>query len=466
MGCFLGQFFYCTRYSRTGYREDMAKARYLRLAEMLSNAIQDGKLAPGTRLPTHRAFAEQVGVALATATRTYRELERRGLVVGEAGRGTFVRDVGLPPTLGVRQTAADGRIDLVFNMPGSPGDADMLRTGLRRLATAGDLDAMLRYQPHGGRMHERRIIAAHLTPSLGPVDPERLLVTSGGQHGLAIVGLGLFRRGDAIAVDALTYPGCKSVAALQGLDLVPIEGLHGVMEPEHLDRRCRARKLRAIYLMPTVHNPLGSVTDEATRRRLIDVARKHDLLIIEDAAYAFLEPDPPPSLVALAPERTVHVGGFSKSLATGLRLGYVIAPENRIDGLLEAIRATTWNAPALISGLVTGWIEDGTLERSEECRRRDGAERQKLCRASLGDLSIASHRNAGFAWVPLETGIRAEPIVTRLKRLGISASGAEPFATTVAVPQALRLAFGGLPLADLEAVLQTVGEAIRATAVG
>ena len=173
-----------------------------------------------------------------------------------------------------------------------------------------------------------------------------------------------------------------------------------------------------------------------------------------------MEPDPPPSLVSLAPERTVHVGSFSKSLATGLRLGYVIAPAIQIDRLLEAIRATTWNAPALISGLVTGWVEDGTLENSEKNRRRDGAERQLLCRTALGESAILSHRNAGFAWLPLEKGVRAEPIVTRLKKRGISASGAKPFATTIAVPQALRLAFGGIPKDELEAIFQTVREAI------
>jgi len=439
----------------------MKKSKYVRLADVLSTAIQNGNLAPGTKLPTHRAFAEQAGVALATATSAYRELEKRGLVVGEAGRGTFVRDLGLPLTLGVQQTAADGLIDLIFNMPGDAGDADMLRTGLRQLALAGDLEAMLRYQPHGGRAHERRIIARSLASILGPVDPECLLMTSGGQHGLATIVLGLLRRGEAVATDTLTYPGLKSIAALQGLELVPVEGRAGVMNPDELDRQCRDRKVRAIYLMPTVHNPLGAVMDEMTRLGIIETAQKHDLLIIEDAAYAFLEPDPPPSLFSLAPERTIYVGGFSKSIATGLRLGYVVSPATHIDRLLEAIRATTWNVPAIISSLVTGWVEDGTLAKSEEARKKDGAERQQICRAALDGLAVLGHRNAGFAWLPLEKGIRAEPVVSRLKELGVSASGAEPFATTLAVPQALRLAFGGVPIDELDGVLQKVRDAVE-----
>ncbi|ATG34313.1 putative transcriptional regulator, GntR family [Phaeobacter piscinae] len=439
----------------------MPKARYIQLADTIARAIQSGKLTPGSRLPTHRAFADQFEIALATATRVYGELERRGLVVGEAGRGTFVRDDGLPMALGVHQTATDGLIDLVFNMPGDAGDADVLRAGLRKLATAGDLEAMLRYQPHGGRSHERRIIANNLNQSLGSVDPERLLVTSGGQHGLAITALGLLRHGDAVATDTLTYPGFKSVAALQGLDLVSVDGVEGAMVPDDLDRKCRSGQIRAVYLMPTVHNPLGAVMGEATRLALIHIARKHDLIIIEDAAYAFLENDPPPTFLALAPERTVYIGGFSKSIATGLRLGYVIAPAGKICRLVEAIRATTWNAPALISGLVTGWIEDGTLGASEETRRQDGAERQQLCRAALTDLPIIAHPNAGFAWLPLAKNMRAEPIVSRLRNAGISVSGAEPFATTVAVPQALRLAFGGVKKNDLTAILALVSKTVK-----
>ncbi|WP_411352028.1 PLP-dependent aminotransferase family protein [Leisingera aquaemixtae] len=439
----------------------MSKARYSRLADLMSKAIREGKLAPGSRLPTHRAFAEASGVALATATRVYKELESRGLVAGETGRGTFVRDPGLPMTLGVHQSAAEGVTDLVFNMPGDPADAAMLRAGLRRLAAAGDLEAMLRYQPHGGRMHERQIIAGHLSPRLGPIGADRLLVTSGSQHGLAAVCLGLFRPGDAIAADALTYPGFKSAAALRGLELVPVSSSQGIMDPDDLDRHCRQRTIRAVYLMPTVQSPLGAVMDQAARRRLLAVAERHSLLIIEDAAYAFLEPDPPPSLLALAPDRTVYIGGFSKNLATGLRLGYMVAPPAHTAPLLEVIRATTWNAPALVSALVTGWIEDGTLSQCEENRRRDGAERQSILKSVFADMPVLAHRNAGFAWLPLGKGVRAQPIVTELKEQAISVSGAEPFAATAAAPQALRLAFGGVPKAGLAGILQTVKAAVR-----
>ncbi len=440
----------------------MRKSRYMNLANIIAKAIENGSLSPGKRLPTHRSIAEKYGVALATATRAYGELEGRGLIVGEAGRGMFVRDQGLPLSLGVEQTATEGMVDLVFNMPSDATDPESLRMGLKRIAASGDLEAMLRYQPHGGRPHERKIMASSLKHTLGEIDPNQLLITSGGQHGLALVVLGLLQRGDTIATDTLTYPGFKSIARIHGLTLIPISMANGCMCPDDLERQCRMRKLKAIYLMPTVHNPLGTVMDISIRQQLIEVARRNDLLIIEDSAYAFLEPDPPLSFIELAQERTVHVGGFSKNLATGLRLGYIISPIHHVNRLSHVIRATTWNAPALISALVTGWIEDGTLGRSQKNRRRDGAQRQQLCRDILDNVQIVSHHNAGFAWLPLSAGRRAEPIVALLNTKGVSASTGEPFSVIDAAPQALRIAFGGISKDELVPALEMVRDALNA----
>lgn len=442
----------------------MPKIRYQQLADLIAAKIQAGEIAPGEKLPTHRQLAEEHELALATATRVYRELEDRGLVIGEHGRGVFVKDPCVPLTLGVEQTAADGLLDLVFNMPGADCDTDFLRSGLKRLASAGDLEAMLRYQPHGGRPHERRIIAAHLENSLGLINWETLLIVSGAQHGLATIVFGLLKKGDLVATDALTYTGFKTVAALHGLHLAAVASSEGVMDPRDLERQCLNRKVKAVYLMPTVHNPLGTVMSHEHRVQIVEIARKHDLLIIEDAAYAFLETSPPTSLLELAPERTFHVGGFSKSIGTGLRLGYLIAPEQYLDILTLVIRSTTWNVPAIISALVTGWIEDGTLLKSEENRRRDGAIRQQICREHLSDLAIIAHKNSSFAWLPLEKKQRAEPIIKSLINKGFAVSGGDAFAVTEAVPQALRVAFGGVKVDQLRRALDSVREEILRSA--
>ena len=427
----------------------MVKNRYIELATMVEARIKAGDLSPGTRLPTHRSFAKKHGISLATATRTYNELKRRGLILGEAGRGMFVRDSALPVTLGLEQNVNKGLIDLVFNTPGSATDSKALREGLRWMASSGDLEAMLRYQPHSGRPHERKIFARHFSSTHGNIEPNNLFITSGAQHGLAIAIMGLLSSGNPAGTDPLIYPGLKAVASLHRVPLIAVSGEEGVMNPKDLERQCREKELKAVYLMPTVHTPLGSVMNESTRSAIIKISHKYDLLIIEDSTYAFLETNPPPSFLSLAPERTIHVGGFSKNIATGLRIGFLVVPDRFTSLISRAIRATTWNVPALISALVTRWIEDGTVAKFEATRRKQGAKGQKICRKILRDTLIVSHPNASFAWLPLRKRARAEPIITRLSEKGIAVSSATPFSVGDAIPQALRIAFGGVSEQEL-----------------
>lgn len=188
----------------------MARARYKQVVDRLADDISSGKIPPGTRLPTHRELSAQEGLALVTATRVYAELAAMGLVSGEAGRGTFVRESSQAPRHALEQRAfADGIVDLNFNYPSLPGQTDLLRTALRALATSGDLEALLRYQLHGGRMHERASVALHLEERGLSVPADRVLIVSGAQHGMAVAALAMLQPGDVVAVDALTYPGSR-----------------------------------------------------------------------------------------------------------------------------------------------------------------------------------------------------------------------------------------------------------------
>lgn len=118
----------------------MARSRYKSLVDAFAADIRAGRLSPGTRLPTHRELAANEGLALATATRVYAELETMGLVNGETGRGTFVRETSLPSGLGIDQQAvATGVLDLNFNYPSLPGQAELLRGALRQLASSGEI---------------------------------------------------------------------------------------------------------------------------------------------------------------------------------------------------------------------------------------------------------------------------------------------------------------------------------------
>lgn len=435
----------------------MAQARYKQLVDALAAEIRDGRLAPGTRLPTHRQLAARQGLALVTATRVYAELQAMGLVSGETGRGTFVREALLPRGLGIdQQAAAAGMVDLNFNYPSLPGQSDLLRSALRQLAASGDLDALLRYQPHGGRPHERAIVAGHLACRGLTVGADEVAIVDGAQHGLATTVMALLQPGDVVACDALTYPGFKVLAEAHRLELVPIPAAGQGPDPDALENLCQRRRVRAVYTMPTLHNPLGWVTGASRRRQLVAIARRHGLLIIEDAAYAFLAPDAPAPLAALAPEATVYVSGLSKSVATGLRVGFVAAPPAWLAKIERAIRATTWNTPGVMTAIACGWLEDGTVARLEAEKRADAATRQKIADVALAGLRRVRHPGSYFVWLPLPEEVRADKLAMALMSLGISVSTAEPFATSAHVPHALRLALGSVEPGALRGALETV----------
>lgn len=443
----------------------MPSARYKQLVDQIAADIRSGQLTPGTRLPTHRQLAAAKGLALVTASRVYAELEAMGLVSGEAGRGTFVREAALPQGLGIDQhaTAAD-MLDLNFNTPALPDQAELLRSALRQLATSGDLDALLRYQPHGGRLHERAAIALHLESRGLTVRAEQTLIVDGAQHGLACTVMALLQPGDVVAVDALSYPGFKVLAQQQRLELVAIPAAGAGPDLDALARLCQRRRVRAVYTMPTLHNPLGWVTGITRRRQLASLVRRHGLLLIEDAAYAFLAPDAPPPMAALAPESTVYVSGFSKSVATGLRVGFLTAPTDWIPRMERAIRATTWNTPGVMTAITQAWLANGTVARLEADKRLDAQARQAIVTRQFDGLHYIRHPNSYFVWLPMPEGLRGDQAAMALQVAGLSVSTAAPFATGKQVPHALRLALGSVPLDTLQHALLTVRQALDALA--
>ncbi|WP_103348833.1 PLP-dependent aminotransferase family protein [Amycolatopsis sp. CA-128772] len=441
----------------------MRVPKYKQVVDAFAAQIRGGRWAAGTKLPTHRRLAADEGIAVVTASRVYAELEAMGLVSCEQGRGTFIRDPAGAAAVDERSVAADA-LDLSFNHPALPGQTGLLRQALRDLATAGDLDALLRYQPHRGRPHDRAAVARHLGRRGLDVGRERVLIVDGAQHGLAVTAMTLFRPGDVVAVDALTYPGFRALARTLGLEPAPLPITADGPDLAALDRLCRRRTVRAVYAMPTLHNPLGWVLGEAQRAQLVAIARRHGLTLIEDASYAYLAEDAPPPLAMLAPESTVYVSGLSKNVATGLRFGFVAAPAALVPSLERAIRATTWNTPALTAEIARRWLDDGTVDRLETQKREDARQRQAIAADVLAGLPVVAHPSSYFLWLPLAPDARPDRITAALARRRVAVATAEPFATTPTVPHALRLALGSVGLAELRDALEAVRQEAGADA--
>lgn len=423
------------------------KARYAAIVDALARDIGRGRLAEGARLPTHRELADALGVAIGTVTRAYAEAERRGLVRGEVGRGTFV---GPPPLRTPASPGAprSGVVDLALNVP-VEGVVPDLAAALRTLARRPDVGELLRYQPHAGATRHRAAGAAWAKRYGVEAEPEQVLVCAGAQHAMVTIFSALAKPGDRVLTEALTYPGMK---ALSNLLHLPLEGVamdDDGLRVDALEEALTRSGARFLYSMPTIHNPTGSVLPAARRRAIAELARRHDVAIIEDDVHRFLATDAPPPLAHFAPERTYHIAGTSKALAGGLRVAFVTAPRDAVEQIERSIWATTWMAAPITAELAATWIEDGTADRVIAAQRREAAARQTLARRVLGELGGAArspalgHPRALHLWLELPEPWRGESFARAVLQRGVAIAPAELFAVgRGAVPSAVRLGLG------------------------
>lgn len=416
---------------------------YRLLADAVEAEIRSGALRPGVRLLPQRRFADDRGIAASTAARVYQELIRRGLVSGEVGRGTYV----LPP----RGPAAQGLIDLEANFPVLPEQAGLLADALRPVLD--DLGAALHPVGVAGTEADREAVAAFLAGHGWTPDPDLVLFAAGGRQAIAAAVAGLVPPGRRLGVEELTYPVVKAVAAHLGVTLVPIPmDEHGLV-PAELARAHAEAPLRAVYLQPSLHNPLGVTMPPGRRAELAHALRRLDLVAIEDGVNRFLRDDTP--LAAHAADRVVHVDSLSKRVAAGLNLGVVVAPPALLDDTASAVRSGTWAASGFALASARAVVASGTAARIVALKRVDAARRQRVVRDALAGFDVTGDPAAYHAWWRLPRSWHAETFVSAAARHGVSISPAAAFAVG-AVPNAVRLSNSSPDPATLEDALRVL----------
>ncbi len=426
----------------TAWRPRVGAGRplYLAIAEALARDVAEGRLATGTRLPTQRDLAETLGVTVGTVTRGYAEAARRGLVSCEVGRGSFVRGPAPEPA-----ARAGELIELGVNHPppASPTLCAALQAGLAELARSPSAGRLLDHPPDGGA-EAHRAAGARWVQRFGlPAGPEQVLVTSGSQHALTTVFTAFLRPGDLVLTEALTYPGMKALAALLGPRLAPLAMDEHGLRPQALEDACRGGQARALYTVPSLHNPTATVQPEGRRREIAALARRHGLLVVEDDVHGpLLEPTPRP-LGLFAPELSIYLAGMAKILAPGLRIGFLVAPAGRLPRLQASIRATTWMAAPLTAELTARWILDGTAAAALQEQRAEAEARQALARRLLGVRGSGAHPRAHHLWLHLPAPWRSDSFCEEARRCGVSLTPAAAFVVgRAAPPAAVRVCLG------------------------
>ncbi|MCT4354770.1 PLP-dependent aminotransferase family protein [Streptomyces sp. Je 1-79] len=404
---------------------------YRRIADRVAERIADGRLRPGDRLPPQRVFARRHGIAGSTAIRVYGELARRGLVVGEVGRGTFVRAAPPPPGAALALAEATGQapVDLQLNYPVAEGQSELMARALGSLARADVLGAATSRPAAAAGTAEARAAAVRVLARPGwEPDPDRVLFAGNGRQAIAASLAALVPPGGALGVEELTYPLVKSVAERLGVRLVPIALDEEGMRPDALEAARRTGPLSAVYVQPTLHNPLSLTAGPRRRAELAAVLRESGLTAIEDTTWAFLVPDAPAPLAAHAPEHVVLVDSLSKRLAPGLTVGHLVAPEGRTEALARALRSGAWTAGGLALAAATRWAADGTVTEVVAAKRADAAARHALVLRHLGAYRIRTSPHAYYCWWELPAPWRSETFVAAAAERGIALTGGEAFA--------------------------------------
>jgi DNA-binding transcriptional MocR family regulator len=434
--------------------------RYLAIANAIGAAMDRGALAPGDRLPPHRALAAALGVDLTTVTRAYAEARRRGLLDSAIGSGTFIRK-----TAG--EEVPQISVDMSMNIPPAPANVslrDLLRDGISKTLRGADVATLMAYRAGAGSREERAAGAAWLAPSCGPLPASRVLIASGTQTAMLAVASTFLKRGDAVATESMTYPGFRALAFHLGLVMEGVACDAEGMLPGALDEVCRTKHPKAIYCTPSIQNPTTATMGRARRTQIVAVARRHGLNIIEDAAYELYMRDPLPALAALAPELVYYVATTAKTLSPGLRLAYIALPEGTQGPVTAAIRATAMMASPLLVSLVTGWIRDGTAGAILSGIRVEAVARQALAASILPRELVAANPEGLHVWLTVPPAWPRQDFVNYVRTQGLALVPADAFVATPGqdVPNAVRVALGVAPdHGRLESALRALAAALK-----
>lgn len=393
----------------------------------LKDDIATGRLSADSRLPTHREMAHRLGVAIGTVTRAYSEAERQGIIRSEGRRGTFVGATRGPSHLSQLMDQGGALIDLSRNEAPSVADPS-LAAALKIIARQASAQQLLRYTPAPGLYRHREAGAKWVTAHGLPTSADSVVIAAGAQHALFTLFSALLEPGDAVATDHFAYPGLMTIADRLRLQLVGIAGDEDGILPDALRATCRRRKVRMLYCNPTLNNPTNIVVSGERRRAIAQTAEQLGIAIVEDEIFRPLQTDPPPLITSFVPHRSCLIMSVSKTITPGLRVGFMVSPQEWRARITDCLQSGLLNVPALSAEIVAGWIQNGTADKVIAHRRQELAWRHGLLNATLPGLAIHPNSHSCHAWLQLPRLWNCTRFSLEAQRRGVIVAPAEMFA--------------------------------------
>ncbi|ORW92277.1 MocR-like pyridoxine biosynthesis transcription factor PdxR [Mycolicibacter terrae] len=443
------------------------RGRRAALEHALRQAIRDGRLAPGESLPSSRTLAGQLGVARGTVVEAYTQLAAEGYLRSRQGSVTEVaRGPGLLPS--PRPVPTPPRVVADFRL-GRPDlsmfpRADWLRA-LRRALHVTPHSELGPLDPRGA-LRLRTELAGYLGRVRGVVtSPERIVVCSGFTQGLRLVCEALAGAGGrSIAVENPCLPDHRATIAATGLGITPLDVDRAGAQPAGF-----ASSAAAALLTPAHQAPWGATLAADRRADFVRLASARGGYVIEDDYDGEFRYDRHPvgALQGLAPEQVVYVGSASKSLAPGLRLGWLALPADLVEPVVEAKRRADRGTDVLGQLALAEMIESGALDRHIRRMRRRYRQRRDALVATAADcapvMPIQGVAAGLHAVLLLPEGLSESVIVDAARRREIALTGLAPFWHGPAAAQGIVLGYGTPPERDYPRALEDLGRLLRDT---
>lgn len=424
---------------------------YRQIADHIERDIASGALPPGSRIPTQRELSRLLGKTVATMTRAFAILRRRGLVSTEVGRGTFVLDRESSPSRFEEKVEDPRRYDLCWLPPLriAPSITPSIRDVLREIAARDGLESLLSGSAVAGDLAQRETAAKWLATLGLRAPPSRVVLTAGVQHAMNVAAASLLAPGDVVLCEERTYPGMKALARDFRLTLVPIAMDDSGIDPDAVAKACRRSRPRALYLVPTVHPVTTAMLPHERRVAIAELARKHDLLLIEDDDDSALCLPRPTPIAALAPERTLYLGDLVKPLGVAIRVAIVLAPERFVSRMIAGVRSTIFMTSPLDIEIACSMIRNGSAAAASRARMRAAQVRQRLARSILPRLPGANRpqtrQGAHHLWLSLPSGVRDDVVAAALAECGVEVAPGSLFSVAARGAPALRISLSGEP---------------------
>src|SRR5947208_446831 len=471
----------------------------------LERLIHERLLTPGTKLPATRELARQLRVNRGTVALAYEELVAAGWARAHVGQGTFVaeRAVGagapvasaaaLPPValdwsgLFSRNAQILGADDersravtpipsstTVVSFAGGMPDSGLFPTdAFRRVLNQvirEEGSSLLQYYGAGGYPPLRQYLSTYLLRFGLEARPEEILIVNGSQQGFDLIARTLIDQGDTVAIEQPTYPRALQVFRSFGAQLAPVPWDAVGPRVEVFERLLERHAPKLFYCQPSAHNPTGLTLQPETGRRLLEVAVRHQVPIVEDGFDGSLYYGARPAVPLKAGDTqgvVLYIGTFSKILFPGLRLGWVVGAPPILERLQAAKQLADLHTSALIQAAVHRFCERRLLDRHAARVAREYARRRALLLAALGrrmpsDVTWTEPQGGFSLLLTLPPGLDATELLPAAIERGVAFTPGAPFFMDGAGTGTLRLSFSSVAAARIDEGTRRLAETIKA----